>query len=245
MKGSILVTGAARGIGLAIADQLVTNGQKVLRLDRDFTAESTNEIPFDLAAIESHASLVEHITSRHGPILGLINNAGIASPKRGDFLELQPDAFDAVMDINLRGTVFFTQAVAKAMLIEKESQQHPSPRRTIQFITSASAVMASPERLDYCMSKAALSMFAKGLALRLAGEGIDVFEIRPGIIRTDMTAVVSAKYDTRIAEGLVPEARWGEPSDIATICTAIASGALPFATGSIIEAGGGLSIPRL
>jgi 3-oxoacyl-[acyl-carrier protein] reductase len=240
VTGLILVTGAARGIGLAIAQHLETAGHKVLRLDRAYGAETASEIPFDLADVETHAGLVSRIVARHGPIKGLINNAGIASPKRGAFAALQPETFDAVMTINLRGTVFFTQAVVKAMQATRTTE-----RRTIQFITSASAELASPERLDYCMSKAALSMFAKGLALDLARDGIDVFEIRPGIIRTDMTASVSAKYDTRIAEGLVPQGRWGEASDIATICTAIASGALPFSTGSIIEAGGGLAIPRL
>ena len=177
---------------------------------------------------------------RFGRIDCLINNAGIASPKRGDFLQLEPQTYDAVMDVNARGTVFFTQAVAKAMLATKTEA-----RRSIQFITSASAAMASPDRLDYCMSKAALSMFAKGLALRLAGEGIDVFELRPGIIKTEMTAAVSTKYDALIAGGLVPEMRWGAPEDIASISAALASGNLPFSTGSIIDASGGLHIPRL
>ena len=118
-------------------------------------------------------------------------------------------------------------------------------RRSIQFITSVSSTIASPERLDYCMSKAGLGIFAKGLALRLAGEGIDVFEVRPGIIKTDMTAGVSAKYDALISGGLVPEGRWGLPEDIGRVCAALASGSLPFSTGSVIDAGGGLHIPKL
>lgn len=237
MSRVAVVTGAARGIGAAIAGRLESDGFTVVRLDK---AASTHVTEFDLAAVETHEAIVEGIVKRHGRIDCLINNAGIASPKRGDFLGLEPSTYDAVMDVNARGTVFFTQAVARAMLADKADS-----RRSILFITSASAVMASPERLDYCMSKAALSMFAKGLTLRLAGEGVDVFEVRPGIIKTDMTAQVSAKYDALIAGGLVPEMRWGTPDDIAAVCAALASGAMPFATGSVIDAGGGLHIPRL
>jgi 3-oxoacyl-[acyl-carrier protein] reductase len=239
MSRVAVVTGASRGIGAGIAAQLEIQGFTVVKLDR--TAPSgPNEHQFDLAAVGTHEALVEDILKRYGRIDCLVNNAGIASPKRGDFLEMTPETFDTVIDINLRGTVFFTQAVAKAMLASKSDQ-----RRSIQFITSASAALASPERLDYCMSKSALSMFAKGLALRLANEGIDIFEVRPGIIQTDMTAGVAAKYDDLIAKGLVPENRWGMPQDIGKICATLASGALPFATGSIIEAGGGLHIGKL
>jgi 3-oxoacyl-[acyl-carrier protein] reductase len=237
MSKVAIVTGAGRGIGAAIADRLEADGFAVARLDKNGSAGVAQ---FDLAAIETHESAVSEVLGRHGRIDCLVNNAGIASPKRGDFLDLENQTYDAVMNVNARGTVFFTQAVAKAMLASKTAT-----RRSILFITSASAAMASPERLDYCMSKAALSMFAKGLALRLAGEGVDVFEVRPGIIKTDMTAAVSEKYDALIAGGLVPEARWGTADDIAGICAALASGNLPFSTGSTIDAGGGLHIPRL
>jgi 3-oxoacyl-[acyl-carrier protein] reductase len=237
VKRVAIVTGAARGIGAAIADRLETDGFAVARLDK---SASENVTAFDLAAVETHEAAVASILEQFGRIDCLINNAGVASPMRGDFLDLSPETFDAVMDVNLRGAVFFTQAVANAMLASRAGA-----RRSIIFITSASAAMASPERLDYCMSKAALSMFAKGLALRLAGQGIDVFEVRPGIIKTDMTEAVSAKYDALIEGGLVPEGRWGAPEDIASICAALASGSLPFSTGSVIDAGGGLHIPRL
>ncbi len=240
MSGVILVTGAAQGIGAAIAERLAADGRAVIRLDRAYRTEDGSRFPFDLADIESHGALVDRITGRHGHIGGLINNAGIASPKRGEFLDLAPETFDAVMDVNLRGTLFFTQAVLRAMLGKPVKE-----RRAVQFITSASAHAASPERLDYCISKASLAMLVKGLALRYAAEGIDVFEIRPGIIRTEMTAGVAARYDGLIEDGLVPEKRWGEAADIAAIVSAIASGSLPFATGSVIDAGGGLSIPRL
>lgn len=237
MSRVAIVTGAARGIGAAIADRLAAGGFTVARLDR---TPGDGVFHFDLGDLSTHQPAIDAVLREHGRIDALINNAGIASPKRGDFFGLEPETFDTTLGVNLRGTVFFTQAAVKAMLA------NPSPdRRGIQFITSLSASYASPERLDYCMSKAGLSMFAKGLALRLAGEGIDVFEVRPGIIRTDMTAGVAAKYDDLIGNGLVPEDRWGMPEDIAAICAAVASGALPFSTGSVIDAGGGLHIPKL
>jgi NAD(P)-dependent dehydrogenase (short-subunit alcohol dehydrogenase family) len=154
-------------------------------------------------------------------------------------LDLAADNFDRVLSVNLRGAAFLSLAVAKAMLAT------PGPGRSIVFVTSVSAAMASPERPDYCVSKAGLSMWAKALALRLAGEGIGVFEVQPGIIRTDMTAGVAAAYDERIAAGLVPARRWGEAEDIGAAVAALAGGALAFATGSVIAADGGLSIARL
>lgn len=237
MKRVAIVTGTARGIGAAIASRLEADGFAVARLNR---SPAPGEVLFDLGDLSTHQPAVEAVLKAHGHIDALVNNAGIASPKRGDFIGLETQTFDTVINTNLRGTVFFTQAVAKAMLANASPQ-----RRTIQFITSVSSTVASPERLDYCMSKAGLAMFAKGLALRLAGEGIDVFEVRPGIIKTDMTAGVTAKYDDLIARGLVPEGRWGLPEDIAAVCAALASGAVPFSTGSVIDAGGGLHIPKL
>jgi 3-oxoacyl-[acyl-carrier protein] reductase len=235
-----LVTGASRGIGAAIADGLESAGFTVVRTAPEWEAPDPDHLISDIADLASHTALVEGITARHGRIDCLINNAGIASPLRGDFLGLTPAAFDTVMNVNLRGTVFFTQAVVRAMLAH--ASNHP---RSVHFITSASATLASPERLDYCMSKAGLAMFAKGLALRLAREAIAVYEVRPGIIRTDMTAGVTSKYDKLIAEGLVPEGRWGNPEDIAAICVALAEGRMPFATGTVVDAGGGLAIGKL
>jgi 3-oxoacyl-[acyl-carrier protein] reductase len=232
-----IVTGSQRGIGAAIADRLASDGFTVARLNR---MPGKGEFRFDLGDLSTHLPAIKAVLATHGRIDALINNAGIASPKRGDFLGLEPETFDTTLNVNLRGTVFFTQAVAKAMLATPSKT-----RRSIQFITSVSSSVASPERLDYCMSKAGLGMFAKGLAIRLAGEGIDVFEVRPGIIKTDMTAGVTGKYDALIAGGLVPEGRWGMPEDIAAVCVALASGALPFSTGSVIDAGGGLHIPKL
>ena len=153
---------------------------------------------------------------------------------------MTPETFDAVMAVNLRGTVFFTQAVLRQML----ALPADGPRSVIT-ISSASAEIVSVDRLDYCMSKAALSMLNKGLAVRLAEAGISAFEVRPGIIRSEMTAKVSDKYDRLIGDGLVPMRRWGEGADVARIVGALANGDFNFATGSVIDADGGLSIQRL
>ncbi|MEO5323489.1 3-ketoacyl-ACP reductase [Mesorhizobium sp. CC13] len=253
-KPVAIVTGARRGIGLAVAKTLAEAGFDLAITDREKDKAAAEvvaglekhgaEILFvasDLADIDGHAGTVKKIVKHFGRIDCLVNNAGIASKVRGDFLELTPENFDAIMAVNLRGTVFFTQAVLRAML----GLPQPAQRRSIINITSISAEMTSPERLDYCMSKAGLAAFTQGLTLRLASAGIDVFEIRPGIIRSDMTAKVSEKYDRLIGEGLVPAGRWGEPDDIGRIAAALACGGFGFATGTIIKADGALSVARL
>lgn len=253
-KPVALVTGARRGIGLAVAKALAEAGFDLAITDREQDRAAADAVSglekhgakvlfvaSDLAEIEGHAATVTKIVDHFGRLDCLVNNAGIASKVRGDFLDLAPENYDAIMSVNLRGTVFFTQAVLRAML----SMPQPSQRRSIINITSISAEMTSPERLDYCMTKAGLAAFTQGLTLRLAGSGIDVFEIRPGIIRSDMTAKVAEKYDRLIAEGLVPAKRWGEPDDIGRIAASLASGAFGFATGTIIKADGALSVARL
>lgn len=249
-----LVTGARRGIGLGIAKALASKGFDLAITDiaTDKASESSMEalrnfgakvffVQSDIADLSAHGETVEAVVSELGPISCLINNAGIGSKVRGDFLNLNPANYDAIFDVNLRGTVFFTQAVIRAMLQDKAVE---NPRSIIN-ITSVSAAMSSPERLDYCMTKAALASFTQGLALRLAGHGIGVFDVRPGIIRSDMTAAVAEKYDKLISEGLVPMKRWGEPDDLGRIAVALASGDFDFATGSVINADGALSISRL
>jgi 3-oxoacyl-[acyl-carrier protein] reductase len=248
-----LVTGGRRGIGLGIAHALAAGGFDVAvtglsdfgddgSLLADLKAHGGEAIYLkaDLADLGAHQGTVDAVLDGLGGIDCLVNNAGMASVVRGDFLELKPENFDRIIATNLRGTVFFTQAVARAMLAQ--TAQGP---RSIIGITSVSATMSSPERLDYCVTKAGLAAFSKGLALRLAESGIAVFEVRPGIIRTDMTAGVSGKYDRLIGDGLVPMRRWGEAGDIGDIVASLASGKFGFATGSIIDADGGLSIARL
>lgn len=247
-----IVTGGARGIGLACAEALAQAGFDIMIAD--LAAEAPKDLQdgmerlgaalayrrCDIADLDSHQPLVEAALERFGRIDCLVNNAGIGAVLRGDLLELKPENFDRVLSVNLRGTVFLSQAVARAMLAA------PAPHpKTIVTVTSVSAEAASPDRPDYCVSKAGLSMWVKNLALRLAGEGISVFEVRPGIIRTDMTAGVAAKYDALIEGGLVPARRWGEASDIGSVVAGLASGKFAFATGSVVNVDGALSVPKL
>ena len=253
-KPVAFVTGAARGIGLAIAKQLAADGYSLAIMDRveasafvdaqEQLVTAGAEVFYargDLADLVQQEKVVADILDRFGRIDCLINNAGMGAPVRGDLLDLTPENFDLVMNVNLRGTVFLTQKIARWMVANPDERQP----RSIIHITSVSAELASPERLDYCISKAGLAMWSKGLALRLAPENIAVFDVRPGIIRTDMTANVAEKYEHLISEGLVPMRRWGEGADIAGIVAKLASGAFAFASGSVIHADGLLSLPRL
>ncbi len=248
-----LVTGARRGIGAAIAVALAREGFDLAITDvvEDREALETLDslrqagaraafVTSDLADVSDHARVVNEAVSGIGAIDCLVNNAGMPAPSRGDLLEVQPAAFDQVLGVNLRGTFFFSQAVARHMIAT------PSPHpRSIVTISSVSAELASPERGEYCMSKSALAMMTRLFALRLAPSNIAVFEVRPGVIRTPMTAAVADKYDRRIADGLVPMNRWGEPGDVAGTVAALAGGRFQFATGTVINADGGLAIPRL
>ncbi|TPK90018.1 MULTISPECIES: 3-ketoacyl-ACP reductase [unclassified Mesorhizobium] len=251
-RPAAIVTGGARGIGLACAEALADAGFDILVADlADSPADGLSEnitargakfayVNCDIANLSAHTALVNAAMRAFGRIDCLVNNAGIGAVVRGDLLELKPENFDRALGINLRGTVFLSQAVAKAMLATPGDLP-----KSITTITSVSADMASPERADYCISKAGLSMWVKNLALRLAPENIGVFEVRPGIIRTDMTAGVTAKYDALIDGGLVPSRRWGEASDIGAVVATLAAGKLGFSTGSIINVDGALSVPRL
>ncbi|MBZ9851826.1 3-ketoacyl-ACP reductase [Mesorhizobium sp. CA14] len=251
-RPSAIITGGARGIGFACAEALADAGFDILIADlaqkpaaglAENIAGRDAKLAYaqcDIADLADHSKLVEAATDTFGRIDCLVNNAGVGAVVRGDLLELKPENFDRALNINLRGTVFLSQAVAKAMLAAPVNAA-----RSIITITSVSAAMASPERADYCISKAGLSMWVKNLALRLAPENIGVFEVRPGIIRTDMTAGVSTKYDALIEDGLVPAKRWGEAGDIGAVVAALASGKFGFSTGSVIDVDGALSVPRL
>ena len=248
-----LVTGARRGIGAAIALALARTGFDVTITDlvQDEDAHATLAalrtsgakavfVRSDLADLADHGRVVDEAVSKCGAIDCLVNNAGVPSPTRGDLLELSPGAFDQVLGVNLRGTFFFTQRVVRHMAMT--SSDNP---RSIVTVSSVSAELASPERGEYCMSKAGLAMLTKLFALRLARQGIAVFEVRPGVISTPMTAAVADKYERRIADGLVPMGRWGEPADIGAAVASLASGHFQFATGSVIDLDGGLAIPRI
>jgi 3-oxoacyl-[acyl-carrier protein] reductase len=249
-----LVTGGRRGIGLAVAEGLAADGfdvaitgtrddgvakAAVARLEAAGAAASF--VAGDVSAVGDHTRVLDAVEAALGPIDLLVSNAGIAPPQRLDLLETTEENFDAVLDVNLRGAFFLAQAVAKRMLLRREKRTG----RALIFINSCSAEMVSLNRIEYCISKAGLAMVVEGFAVRLAAEGIAVFEIRPGIIRTDMTAGVVEKYDALIADGLVPAKRWGEPADVAAAVSALAKGALDFATGTVMHVDGGLTISRL
>ena len=253
MTGPVaLITGGQQGIGLGIATAL---GQAGFRLalaalpPRDDPAvqgalaalpPGTLYLSHDIADIARAPALLDAVEAALGPVDTLISNAGIPARIRGDLLDLAPESFDAVLAVNTRGTFFLAPACARRML----ARQGPH-YRSLVFVTSVSAAMASPERGEYCISKAATAMTAQLLALRLAPQGIGVFDIRPGIIATPMTAPVAAAYDSRIADGLVPARRWGTPDDIGRAVVPLVTGAMAFATGSVIALDGGLSIARL
>ena len=186
-------------------------------------------------------NLLASFESDLGTVDVLVNNAGVAPEVRNDVLEMSRESFDRVMNINLRGPFFLTQAVAKRMIAAPSS----AGSRCIINIGSISAEYASISRGEYCLSKAGVAMATKLWAVRLADENIPVYEIRPGIIKTDMTSVVTEKYDKLIAEGLTLQRRWGMPEDIGKAVAALVSGALLYSTGQVINVDGGMTIERL
>jgi len=256
VKRVALVTGGTRGIGLGIARALAADGWSLAlggtRAEAEVAPILTDLRQFgvpvaylagDLARPDDRARLVAAIRERWGAVNLLVNNAGRAPRVRADLLEASEASFDELVRTNLQGPYFLTQALARDQLDRRGAD--PAFAAAIVFITSVSAEMASPNRGEYCVSKAGLSMAAKLFAARLADRGIPVYEVRPGIISTDMTSGVRDTYDRRIADGLVPEKRWGLPGDVGRVVAALARGDLPYATGSVINVDGGLSIPRL
>lgn len=250
----VLVTGGRRGIGRGIAFAFAQAGYDVVINDivRDEAAETTIAglrergaaaafIQGDIAALDGLPALVEGAFASFGGLECLVNNAGISVRVRGDILNVTPESYDEVMNVNLRGPFFLTQEVARRMAAVTTT---PHPRSIIS-LSSANATLVAPDRAEYCLSKTGISMMTKLYAVRLAELGIGVFEIRPGIIRTDMTAVVKDKYDRLIAEGVSPVRRWGEPQDIGAAAVALASGSFHFSTADAIHVDGGLHIHRL
>lgn len=251
-----LVTGGTRGIGFGIGRALAAAGWDLvltgvrpaadvvgaLALLRELGSQA-DYVASDIASPGDRAALVEHVRGRYGALNALVNNAGRAPRVRADLLDATEESFEELMRTNLQGPYFLTQAVARDMAARRA--QDSSHRATIVFVTSVSATMASPNRGDYCVSKAGLAMTVKLFAVRLAADGIPVYEVRPGIIATDMTSGVREMYDRRIADGLVPEGRWGSPDDVGSTVAALLRGDVAYATGSVITVDGGLSVPRL
>lgn len=239
-----LVTGASRGIGRGIAQELSKTHQVIAtyRGNREaaesLRAETGAEIvQSDIGSAADRAAVVQFALDRFGKIDLLVNNAGIAPRERKDMLGAGEESFDELVNTNLKGPHFLTQLVARQMVAQGGGR--------IAFVSSISAFTSSLNRADYCISKAGLSMSAQTYAARLAPEGVLVFEIQPGIIRTDMIAKVEAVYDEKIAGGLLPQRRMGEAADIAKVVRAIADGLLDYCAGQVIHADGGFHMRTL
>lgn len=251
-----IVTGASRGIGNAIAARLATEGYAIVAVGTsapesiapNFAGIEQAGNPWvyvqaDVSAPADRARIVATAMERFGRIDVLVNNAGVAPKVRMDLLETSEESLDRLLDINLKSTFFLSQSVAKIMA--KATAGNPQLAPKIVNISSVSAYTSSTMRGEYCISKAAISMVTLLFADRLAAEGVNVYEIRPGIIATDMTSVVKDKYDAMIANGLTPIKRWGQPEDVAKAVWAACSGLLDFSTGEVINVDGGFHIRRL
>ena len=241
-----LITGGQQGIGLGIAHALSAAGFAVV-----MAAEVEESAPAVQAALQAlpKARYLQHdllggdpaaLLDAVGDVTCFVSNAGVPARQRGDMLALTAESFDHVMGINLRGAFFLAQEVARRMLAAPSAHY-----RSMLFITSVSAQMISVERAEYCLSKSAAATMAQLFAVRMAPHGVGVFDLRPGIIDTAMTAAVHDKYSARIAEGLVPAQRWGLPSDIGSVAVPLALGQMAFANGAVLPVDGGLSISRL
>jgi NAD(P)-dependent dehydrogenase (short-subunit alcohol dehydrogenase family) len=250
--GQVLVTGARRGIGKAIALGLAKADYDVAVSDVVASDElesvaseiaamgmKTAAIVGDIADLESHETILNKAEKALGPLTTLVNNAGVSVMSRGDLLEVTPESFDRCINVNTRGTFFLTQAFARRL---RDIPTHC--HRSIITITSANATAASIARGEYCISKAGASMMSKLFASRLSDEDIGVYEIQPGFIETDMTAPSKAKYDALIEAGLTVIKRFGSPEEVARIAVTLASGLLPYTSGQVIHADGGLLTVR-
>lgn len=264
MNPVALITGASRGIGRGIALELAKLGwDLVINYASNATAAAetatacveagrssgtivrAETCQADISVTADRQRLIEFARTTFGRVGLLVNNAGVAPSVRADILEASEESFDRLVTTNVKGPYFLTQAVARWMIELQTNSSSGSPRPKIITVSSMSAYTASTNRGDYCISKAALSMLTPLYASRLAEYGINVYEIRPGIIATDMTGPVKSKYDKLIAEGITPIARWGTPEDIGKAVAAIAQDLLPFSTGEVINVDGGFHLRRL
>ncbi len=260
-RPTAVVTGANRGIGRAIALELAREGYNIAGISRTLVSKDNKQglkdlkphvgnygvsfLPLegDIAIEADHKRFIQEIMESFGRIDVLVNNAGVAPQERLDILETTQKSYDRVMNINLKGPFFFTQKVVNSMIENMSKVNDYTPK--VIFITSVSADVSSPNRAEYCISKSGLSMASRVFADRLAGTGINVYEIRPGIVKTDMTAPVQKKYDGMIDDGLIPQNRWGLPEDVAKAVSSIVDGHFDYSTGMIFEISGGMNINRL
>lgn len=219
------------------------SAERTCRIAEQGGAPRTLAIRADIANLDDGRLLINATLDAFDRIDLLVNNAGVAPEHRLDLLQTTPESWDRVLGINLRGPFFLSQYAAKAMIERRDPCDDVLP--TIVFVTSVSSVFASPNRAEYCVSKAGVSMVAQLFASRLAEDGLRVYEVRPGVIATDMTASVQDSYNARIADGLSPIRRWGTPEDVGKAVSCLASGALEFSTGQVLYVDGGLHLRRL
>lgn len=257
----VLVTGASRGLGRGVALSLAAEGYDVAihyasnRAAADEAAELCRAAAPDkgqrffpvaahLASAGERQAMIDAVLAEFGHLDGLVNNAGIAPKVRADITEADEENFDEVIAVNLRGPYFLSQLAAKWWLSHPGQSRLPGGYKLV-FVTSISVHTASVNRGEYCIAKAGLAMAAQLWSVRLAAEGVQVYELRPGIMKTDMTAGVTGKYDKLIAEGLVPQQRWGTPEDVGLAVASLCRGDFPFSTGAVIDVDGGFQLRRL
>lgn len=256
-----LVTGGSRGIGRGIAEALLRDGLRVaingVRPEAD-VADVMTQLrdvspdvlygPGDVSDADDRAAMIDAVVRQWGRLDVLINNAGITSPGRKDLLDAEEAGFDRVVGVNLKGPYFLTQLAARQIISQHDETQQDGGddrRGVIVNISSVSAEMVSVNRGDYCLTKSAMRMMTMLWATRLAEHGIDVYEVQPGVIRSDMTSGVEEKYDRLIAEGLTLERRWGTPEDVGRAVAALVRGDVPYATGQRLKIDGGMTIRSL
>ena len=256
MRRVALITGGSRGIGFGIASELARNnfdlainGTRSAELVKNALKElgeygvNVMYCPGDIASSGDRMEILRRIKEHYGALHVLVNNAGVAPKERRDILDATEESFDYVMGVNLKGTYFLTQKTANWMIEQKKMNTEFSG--CIINISSVSATVVSVNRGEYCISKAGIGMVTQLFAVRLGEYDIPVFELRPGILQTDMTSGVREKYDKLIAEGLCVQKRWGEPEDVGKVVASLAKGDFMYSTGQVIMVDGGLTIPRL